>query len=251
MPALGERFRAAREARGLSLSDVAEQIRIRSVYLGAIEDENWSAIGAPVYIRGFLRTYARFLGLDPEETVAEFNGSSAAVLEPSAAAAAGEAYAVAGRSSRSLSPVIWVATLVAIVLVAFVFYNELTLRSRVTAESAVTAGSASPLPSNATGSPEPGVPIAGAVAATPAAPSPGPSGHWLQVTLSSPSWLRIIVDGNVSMEGTFPAGTVKEFHGKRAVLRIGNAGGVEVSVDGKTIGKLGAAGDVIERSFAL
>ena len=44
---LGERFRAAREARGLSLSDVAEQIRIRSVYLAAIEDENWNAIGAP------------------------------------------------------------------------------------------------------------------------------------------------------------------------------------------------------------
>jgi transcriptional regulator with XRE-family HTH domain len=65
MPALGERFRAAREARGLSLSDVAEQIRIRSVYLAAIEDDNWNAIGAPVYVRGFLRTYARFLGLDP------------------------------------------------------------------------------------------------------------------------------------------------------------------------------------------
>jgi cytoskeleton protein RodZ len=65
MPALGERFRAAREARGLSLSEVSEQIRIRSVYLAAIEEERWSAIGAPVYIRGFLRTYARFLGLDP------------------------------------------------------------------------------------------------------------------------------------------------------------------------------------------
>ena len=75
MPALGERFRAAREARGLSLSDVSEQIRIRSVYLAAIEEENWSAIGAPVYIRGFLRTYARFLGLDPEEVVAFFNGA--------------------------------------------------------------------------------------------------------------------------------------------------------------------------------
>ena len=71
--ALGERFRAAREARGLSLSDVAEQIRIRSVYLAAIEDENWNAIGAPVYVRGFLRTYARFLGIDPEEAVAAFN----------------------------------------------------------------------------------------------------------------------------------------------------------------------------------
>ena len=71
--ALGQRFRAAREARGLSLSDVAEQIRIRSVYLSAIEEESWSTIGAPVYIRGFLRTYARFLGIEPEEAVAAFN----------------------------------------------------------------------------------------------------------------------------------------------------------------------------------
>ncbi|HEY2554112.1 MAG TPA: helix-turn-helix domain-containing protein, partial [Candidatus Cybelea sp.] len=67
---LGERFRAAREARGLLISDAAERVRIRSVYLAAIEEENWKTIGAPVYIRGFLRTYARFLGLDPEEAVA-------------------------------------------------------------------------------------------------------------------------------------------------------------------------------------
>src|SRR5579871_247046 len=80
--ALGERFRAAREARGLSLSDVAEQIRIRSVYLSAIEEENWQAIGAPVYIRGFLRTYARFLGLDSEDVVAQFNGTAQGSSEP-------------------------------------------------------------------------------------------------------------------------------------------------------------------------
>src|ERR1700756_1574092 len=75
MPTLGERFRAAREARGLSLSDVSEQIRIRSVYLAAIEEENWKAIGAPGYVRGFLRTYPRFLGLDPEEIIGIFNGT--------------------------------------------------------------------------------------------------------------------------------------------------------------------------------
>ncbi len=73
MPAVGQRFREAREARGLTLAEVAEQIRIRAVYLDAIEKEDWSAIGAPVYIRGFLRTYARFLGLDAEEIVAAFN----------------------------------------------------------------------------------------------------------------------------------------------------------------------------------
>ena len=83
MPALGERFRAAREARGLTLSDVSEQLRIRAVYLAAIEEENWPAIGAAVYARGFLRTYARFLGLDPEESVAAFNASSGAAAPAS------------------------------------------------------------------------------------------------------------------------------------------------------------------------
>lgn len=76
MPALGERFRAAREARGLSLSEVSETIRIRSVYLAAIEEERWTAIGPPVYVRGFLRTYARYLALDPEEVVSDFNAAT-------------------------------------------------------------------------------------------------------------------------------------------------------------------------------
>ena len=69
--------------------------------------------------------------------------------------------------------------------------------------------------------------------------------------MNAPSWLRVTVDGNVSMEGTFPAGTVRSFHGKTATLRIGNAGGVEVVVDGKSLGTLGATGDVVERSFVL
>ena len=88
MPALGERFRAAREARGLTVSDVAEHIRIRSVYLSAIEDENWAAIGAPVYTRGFLRTYARYLGLDPEEMVADYNRTSGAPASVASTASA-------------------------------------------------------------------------------------------------------------------------------------------------------------------
>ncbi len=53
------------------------------------------------------------------------------------------------------------------------------------------------------------------------------------------------------MEGTYPAGTSKTFHGKNALVRIGNAGGVEVYVDGKDRGKLGASGDVVEHNFTL
>ena len=83
----------------MSLSDAAEQIRIRSVYLSAIEDESWSTIGAPVYIRGFIRTYARFLGLDPEDAVAAFNRT-----QPAACAKLAWARGARARRAGALQP---------------------------------------------------------------------------------------------------------------------------------------------------
>jgi transcriptional regulator with XRE-family HTH domain len=232
--ALGERFRAAREARGLSLSDVAEQIRIRALYLAAIEEERWNAIGAAVYIRGFLRTYARFLGIDPEEAVASFNRTQP---PPPAPASPPEPAPRAG-SSRRGNLLIWIASSVAVLLIAFVVYNELTMRG-----AQIAVGGA------ATSAPTPAATatIHGPLVRTPAVATADSLG----VVLSAPSWLRVTVDGNVSMEGTFPAGTSKTFHGKSALVRIGNAGGVEVYVDGRDVGKLGKSGDVVEHAFTL
>jgi cytoskeleton protein RodZ len=231
--ALGERFRAAREARGLAVSDVADKIRIRSVYLAAIEDENWNAIGAPVYIRGFIRTYARFLGIDPEDAVRAFNRAQPPAAADLPAQDTAPRPVMAGRTSM----LIWVAAAVAVLLVAFVVYNELTMQ-RGQVAAAVTA-TASPTPA--------------ATTAPAASPTPRPvlAGNSLALVLSAPSWLRVTVDGNVSIEGTFPAGTSKTFHGKSALVRIGNAGGVEIYVDGKDVGKLGKSGDVVEHAFTL
>jgi cytoskeleton protein RodZ len=255
--ALGDRFREAREARGLSLSDAGEQIRIRSVYLAAIEEENWSAIGAPVYVRGFLRTYARYLGLDPEEAVGSFNRT----MGSPAGAGADEGGEPNGGGRRWGPALIWVAAAVAVLLVAFVVYNELTMRrSGVVAVGSTPAEQASASPETsatpAAASPSPGVSLSPAASAAPSpAASPAPAGvdgaNSIALVLSAPSWLRVTVDGNVSMEGTFPAGTSKTFHGKNALVRIGNAGGVEIYVNGKDIGKLGKAGDVVEHSFTL
>ena len=247
---LGERFRSAREQRGLTLSEVAEHLRIRSVYLSAIEEEHWSAIGAPVYTRGFLRTYARYLGLDPEEAVAAFNASAGASATP---APAGKVQTSRPdyREPRSMGALIWVAGAIALALVGFVIYLYFTPAHG----GGVAASRATPGPTAASLGQAPSGPAGSAAPSFSPAPTPAPAvlpqTRTLAIHLTAPSWLRVTVDGNVSIEGTFPAGTTKTFHGKSALVRVGNAGGVDVTVNGKPIGKLGATGDVVEKSFAL
>jgi cytoskeletal protein RodZ len=239
---LGERFRAAREQRGETVSEVAEHLRIRSVYLAAIEDENWAAIGAPVYTRGFLRTYARYLGLDPEEAVSEYNRAAGAD-----AAAPQSPPRITYREPRSLGPLIWVSGVVALALIGFVIYLYFAPpHGGTNLASSGTTG-----PAAATSVPS------GAPATAPASALPSPQATLLPRTktlaihLTAPSWLRVTVDGNVSIEGTFPAGTTKTFHGNSALVRVGNAGGVEITVDGKRVGRLGGSGDVVEKAFTL
>ncbi len=59
-----------------------------------------------------------------------------------------------------------------------------------------------------------------------------PVRHVLGVKLTQLSWMRVIVDGNVILEGEFPPGTVRDFRGKHVTLLVGNAGGVEVTPPG-------------------
>jgi len=62
---LGETLQRARQTRGLTLEEVERDTRISRRYLAALENENFGLLPAPVYARGFLRTYARYLGLEP------------------------------------------------------------------------------------------------------------------------------------------------------------------------------------------
>jgi cytoskeletal protein RodZ len=245
MPALGEEFRSAREARGLTLSDVAEQIHIRSVYLNAIENEDWKSIGAPVYVRGFIRTYARFLGLDAEDAVASFNRSAPPERSPALVAST----IVDEREGPQVSLWAILGALVALVLVGFVVYEAWLLYGRGGGSSApVAATTAQPAgPPGGSQSPAPGAS---------ASPSPGGSPtpaahHQLAIRLTERSWLRVTIDGKTQLEGILPAGTARTFTGSVADLRVGNAGGVLVSVNGKPPAPLGKAGDVVEQRYNL
>ena len=73
MPGIGETLREARTAAGIQLDDAERTIRIRIRYLDALENEEWDVLPGDAYVRGFLHTYADFLGLDGAALVDEYD----------------------------------------------------------------------------------------------------------------------------------------------------------------------------------
>jgi cytoskeleton protein RodZ len=80
---VGDLLREARRARGLTLEEASEATKIRARYLRALESEDWDAMPARAYARGFLRTYAAYLGLDADAVVESYRrATEAAAPEP-------------------------------------------------------------------------------------------------------------------------------------------------------------------------
>jgi cytoskeleton protein RodZ len=76
VPTLGEMLRDAREARGISLADAERETKIRQKYISALEDDKLASLPSPVHARGFLRNYAAYLGIDPNEATELFEEQS-------------------------------------------------------------------------------------------------------------------------------------------------------------------------------
>ncbi len=69
---IGRALRSAREHRGKSLEDAGRETRVRTDYLEALEREAFETLGSDVYVRGFLRSYAKYLGLNHEKVVGAY-----------------------------------------------------------------------------------------------------------------------------------------------------------------------------------
>jgi hypothetical protein len=79
---IGPSLREARIRRGIGLDRVEAATRIRTRYLEAIEDDRWDELPADAYAKGFLRTYASYLELDPQQYLAAFRENRREVEEP-------------------------------------------------------------------------------------------------------------------------------------------------------------------------
>jgi cytoskeletal protein RodZ len=239
MADIGSQLKAARERLGLTTVQAAQRLHMRAMFVEALEREDWKTVGEPVYVRGFVRNYARLLGLDPEACVGAFNASDFAE------AASTEAALDFEQPQRSRFRYPWLLAGMSALAVVLVFKVVWTM---------AVPGAA--------GHAEIHPPAASAMVSTNAQPAlvPGANaaarsqqnGVDLRLELTQSCWLSVTVDGRRVVYQTLPAGTVKDFHGVREItLRAGNAGGVVATIDGQHLGTLGGLGQVEDRVFAV
>jgi cytoskeletal protein RodZ len=112
---IGASLREARIKRNLAPADVHKAIRIRDRYLQALEEERWELLPGDAYVKGFLRTYADFLGLDGNLYVDEYASRFAPSEEPALAPQPLPRSESGSRSVGLLRPLLAIGAIVAIV----------------------------------------------------------------------------------------------------------------------------------------
>jgi cytoskeleton protein RodZ len=141
---IGASLREARVKRGLSPADVHKAIRIRDRYLQALEDERWELLPGDAYVKGFLRTYADFLGLDANLYVDEYTSRFAQREEqPLAPQPTARADLGSGRGVGLLRPLVAIGAIVAVVgaVAAWQLYPQSKDAASTTTAQTTTTGS--------------------------------------------------------------------------------------------------------------
>lgn len=265
MGELGELLRSTREAKGLSLGQAEEATRIRRRYLEALEAEDFEQMPAEVYVRGFLRNYALYLGLDPEE-VLEHRGTPP---EKAIAVSFGEQLEEPLVTSSSLSPPLRI--LGALLIVSMVLAAAWWGSQRYLGYNPFAAPTPTP---TLTLTPTPTVAVAPTSRATPTVPTPQPTatptatprpptatpeptttpfvGVQVSVEVIERSWLEITVDGEKVLQEMLEPGVRLSWTGLESIFcHCGNAGGIRVIVNGEEIGTLGDPGQVVDYEWTV
>ncbi len=222
----GQRLRDAREAAGLSVEDVALKLRMTTRVVRSLEAEDWSRLGAPVFVRGQVRSYSRFLGLTTAPMMAALDVGP---VEPTSLV------------SRTHTPKLqWWAEQLGRRLVYIVLTLSLAIPAWVATRQHLGAGSEgvaaldAPVTSPADGAAQPAPPrtlvasLAPVAAAEAPAAAPAPPGIVLRT--HGESWIEVVGnDGRVLEKALLPGGSERHFlPGLVRNLTIGDVANVEL-----------------------
>ncbi len=128
-PPVGETLQLARERKGVDLYRAERDTKIRLRYLAALEDGDWNELPAPVYTKGFLRNYAIYLGLEPDEILDRWRDEMEALRTATRVAVAPPPMPIVEPGGRrfTITPGMVVAGSVALLVFLFVGYIGLQL----------------------------------------------------------------------------------------------------------------------------
>jgi cytoskeletal protein RodZ len=126
-PDLPERLRAARERKGVDLYRAERDTKIRARYLEALERGEYQDLPGAVYTKGFLRNYALYLGLDPDDVIRQWKRERGDAVVPAEPVLAVPRPLAAPRQGLVFSPVVIVAALLTVLIAVFAVYIGIQL----------------------------------------------------------------------------------------------------------------------------
>jgi cytoskeleton protein RodZ len=279
MGTFGDKLKREREMRGITLDEIAESTKIARRHLEAIEKENFDALPGRVFIKGFIRSYARFIGIDEEQAVADY----AELFKEEPVEAEKFPLEIHEQPDRELNPkrshLPLIGAVVALVLVMASYtvwrskHRALETES-VSASTAVPAQSASPAAieqsspqQTASAAPAPvaarQVQVASASVAAPAhidmsasvpvrtspkdrdaqpqeKPVSPQKTFFVVIKAKEDAWVSIVADGRRVIHGVLKADKQRLIRaGKQVIVTTANAGGIDLSFNGRPMGVIG------------
>ncbi len=248
-PSVGRVLQQARVDAGLTVDEISTTTRVRIPIVHAIEQEDFSRCGGDVYARGHIRTLARAVGLDPAPLIAQYDAEHGGRPAPTPAAPLFEAERIRPEPRRPNWTAAMVAAIVAVVgFVGFTLFSDGDRGQ----EASVADGHVGESP---TVKPSPSK-------TKPADPKPEPSDSAIaglpkdKVTIKitardGQSWISAKdANGKLLEDGLLRKGESKTFSDKKRIdLVLGNAGAVQLYVNGKEVKEIGDKGSVERLSY--
>ncbi len=261
---IGALLEQKRQEKGLSLRDVEQATKIRTRYLEGLEREDYSVLPDAVYVQGFLKTYANFLGLDGERLSRELKDRRSPRRERQLGH---ESFRTTEFEQPLINPgglhgaerrMISGATVLAVALAVLVLtavIGALYLVGSRSAGGPGDAGEEAQIKEDAPANPEPDPSPAqrGTTEPTGGEPTTEVPADTVRVTVrvtGNPSGLSIFTDGTLAYDRVAQPGFSQTFEARDAItVSTANAGAVSVEANGQDVGVLGNSGQPLTRTF--
>lgn len=242
MQTVGEILRSEREKKGLTIKEIELATSIRTIYISAIEEGNYSIIPGEVYLKGFIRNYSNSLGLDGQQMVDLYRQSQDSITSIEAIVPNVNNSSVEQPSKKNSSSNIkgFTVSLLAICVVGGAWWLLDSPKSIQEPKVDKHIQTTPVIPSQAIKeqSNMPSSPVIKSVT--------------IIAKYTDQCWTLVTAGNKMIYEGIPQSGETLTWTAEENItIKAGNAGGVDIVYNGQSMGKLGTKGEVIVKTFSV